>query len=73
MCVCAFEKKYYFYITKIGLSFSKLIISLKIFNSANKLNPSISNRLLCFKDFSMFKHFSFTNTQSSDFNFFNTK
>jgi len=53
----------------IGLSFSKHIISLKIFNYGNKSNSSLSNKLSCFKDFSKFKHFSFKNVQSSDFNF----
>ena len=57
----------------IGLLFSKPIIFLKIFNSKNKLNLSISNKLSYFKDFSRFKHFSFKNVQSSDFNLFNTK
>ena len=36
----------------IGLSFFKPIISLKIFNYENKSNSSLSNKLLCFKDFS---------------------
>ena len=40
----------------IGLSFSKPIIFLKIFNYEIKSNPSIYNKLLCFKDFSKFKH-----------------
>jgi len=53
----------------IGLSFSKPIISLKIFNQENKSNPSLSNKLSHFKDFSTFKHFSFENLQSSDFYF----
>ena len=53
----------------IGLSFSKPIISLKIFNYENKSNSSLSNKLSCFKYFSRFKHFSFKNVQSSDFNF----
>ena len=41
----------------IDLSFSKSIISLKIFNYENKLNSSLSNKLSCFKDISRFKHF----------------
>jgi len=51
----------------ICLSFSKSIIYFKIFNSENKSNSSISNKLSCFKDFSKFKHFSFKNEQSNDF------
>ena len=43
----------------VGLSSSKPIIFLKIFNSENKSNSSIFNKLSCFKYFSMFKHFSF--------------
>ena len=43
----------------IDLSFFKPIIFLKIFNYKNKSNPSISNKLSCFIDFSRFKHFSF--------------
>jgi len=50
----------------IGLSFSKSIIFLKIFNFENKSNPSISE-LSYFKHFSRFKIFSFKN--DSDFNF----
>jgi len=50
----------------ISLSFFKPIVYLKIFNSENKSNPSISNKLSRFKYFSMFKHFSFKNVQSSD-------
>ena len=43
----------------IHLSFSKPIISLKIFNFEIKLNSSISNKLSCFKNFSSFNHFFF--------------
>ena len=35
----------------IGLSFSKPIICLKIFNFEIKSNPSISKELSCFTDF----------------------
>ena len=49
----------------IDLSFSKPIISRKIFNYEIKSNPSISNKLSCFKDFSSFKHFSFKNEIST--------
>lgn len=49
----------------IGLSFSKQIISLRIFNYEIKSNPSISNKLSCFKDFLSFKHFSFKNEIST--------
>ena len=52
----------------IDLSFSKPIIFLKIFNFENKSNPSISNKLSCFKDFSRLKYFSFKNIQSNDYN-----
>ena len=51
----------------IGLSFSKPIISFKIFNCENKSNSLISNKLSCFKDFSRFKHFSLK--KCSEFNF----
>jgi len=53
----------------ISLSFSKPIISLKIFNYENKSNSSRSNKLSCLEDFSIFKHFSFKNVQSRDCNF----
>jgi len=43
----------------IDLSFFKLIISLKMFNYENKSNPSLSNKLSCFKDVARFKHFFF--------------
>ena len=49
----------------IGLSSSKPIISLEIFNSEIKSNTSISNKLSCFKDFSSFKHFFFKNEIST--------
>ena len=45
--------------------FSSAIIFLKTFNSEIKSNPSISNKLSCFKDFSSFKHFSFKNEIST--------
>ena len=53
----------------IDLLFSNPIISFKIFNSENKSNPSTSNKLLFFKDFSRFRHFSYKSVQSSNFNF----
>ena len=37
----------------IGLSFSNPIISIKIFISENKSNSSRSNKLSCFKYFSL--------------------
>ena len=45
----------------IGLSFSKLVIFLKIFNYEIKSNSSMSNKLSCFKHFSRFKLFFFKN------------
>jgi len=65
------KKNYLFYIIKnlnCFIIFSPIIF-FKIINYENKYKSSRSNKLLCFKYFSKFKHFYLKNTQPNDFYF----